>query len=214
MLEYIVIGGGLAFTAAIQPGPLQAYLLSRVAAIGWKRTLPAVFAPLVSDGPIATIVLLILGQLSIAMQSALRVAGGLLLFYLAWRTFNQWRRFTAEAVAPLDKTPRTLFEAALVNLLNPNPWLGWALILGPIVVSAWRQSPGASIAVVISFYLTMITMLALSVVAFGGARAFGAGFQRILLLLSAVVLAAFGMYQLGVGLQYFVEQQPVSSLLR
>ena len=64
MLKYILIGGALAFTASIQPGPLQAYLFSRVTAIGWRRTLPAAFAPLLSDGPIALLALLVLGQLS------------------------------------------------------------------------------------------------------------------------------------------------------
>lgn len=47
LLEYIFVGGSLAFAAAAQPGPLQAFLLSRVAAVGWKRTLPASLAPIV-----------------------------------------------------------------------------------------------------------------------------------------------------------------------
>ncbi len=31
MIENMIIGGGFAFAAAVQPGPLQAFLLSRVA---------------------------------------------------------------------------------------------------------------------------------------------------------------------------------------
>ena len=38
MLQYVVLGAGFAFAAVIQPGPLQAFLLSRVAAAGWRRT--------------------------------------------------------------------------------------------------------------------------------------------------------------------------------
>ena len=34
MLEYILIGGAFAFAAAVQPGPLQAFLLARVATDG------------------------------------------------------------------------------------------------------------------------------------------------------------------------------------
>ena len=44
MFELMLIGGGFAFAAAVQPGPLQAFLLARVAADGWKRTLPAALA--------------------------------------------------------------------------------------------------------------------------------------------------------------------------
>ena len=77
MLEYIVIGGGFAFAAAAQPGPLQAFLISRVAADGWRRTLPAAFAPLVSDGPIAVVVLTLLHQVARGFESCLKGVGGI-----------------------------------------------------------------------------------------------------------------------------------------
>ena len=203
MLKYIVIGGGLAFAAAVQPGPLQAYLFSRVAAIGWRRTLPASFAPLLSDGPIALLALLVLGRLSPAMQSVLRAAGGVLLLYLAYRAFLQWRRNVAGSLEQTDKVPRTLFEAALVNLLNPNPYLGWALVLGPVVVTAWREAPSSGVAVVVAFYATMVTMLAVLIFAFGSARFFGLKLQRTLLLVSALVLGGLGIYQLLLSVSYF-----------
>ena len=196
MVKYIVIGASLAFAAAVQPGPLQAYLLSRVAAIGWRRTLPAALAPLLSDGPIALLALLVLGRLSPAMQSILRAAGGLLLFFLAWRTFQQWRCNTFGSREPGEKVPRTLFEAALVDLLNPNPYLGWALVLGPVVVAAWREAPSSGVAVVVAFYATMIAMLAFLIFAFGSTRLLGPKFQRALLPVSAMILAGLGIYQL------------------
>jgi threonine/homoserine/homoserine lactone efflux protein len=201
MLKYIVIGGGLAFAAAVQPGPLQAYLLSRVAAIGWRRTLPAALSPLLSDGPIALLALLVLGRLSSPMQSALRVAGGVLLIYLAWRAFLQWLRHVPGSLAPGDRVPRTLLEAALVNVLNPNPYLGWALVLGPLVLAAWQEAPGRAVTVVVAFYATMISMLAALIFAFGSARLLGPKLQRALLLVSGVILAGLGLYQLVVGLR-------------
>ena len=203
MLKHIIIGGSLAFAAAVQPGPLQAYLFSRVTAIGWRRTLPASFAPLLSDGPIAVLALLVLGRLSPTMQSLLRAAGGVLLLTLAWRAFRQWRRPDLGSLKRGDKIPRTLLEAALVNILNPNPYLGWALILGPVVVAAWHESPGTGVAVVVAFYATMITMLAVLIFAFGSARFLGPRFQRNLMLLSALVLAGLGVYQLAISVSYF-----------
>lgn len=196
MLKYAVIGASLAFAAAVQPGPLQAYLLSRVAAIGWRRTLPASLAPLLSDGPIAFLALVVLGRLSPPVQSVLRAAGGALLLYLAWKAFQQWRRHDLGSRARGDKIPRTLLEAALVNVLNPNPYLGWALVLGPIVVAAWEEAPSFGVAVVVAFYATMVTMLAVLILAFGSARFFGPGLQQGLLLVSAVILAGLGIYQL------------------
>jgi threonine/homoserine/homoserine lactone efflux protein len=199
LFKYAGIGAGLAFTAAVQPGPLQAYLFSSVTTVGWKKTLPASFSPLLSDGPIAVIALLIVGKLPAQAQSLLRLAGGLLLFYLAWRALKRWKE-TGNRMESEGKRPRTLLEAAGVNLLNPHPYLGWSLILGPVVISAWRESPGMGIAVVASFYVMMICMLAVLIFLFGSLRLLGPKLQRSLGLLSALILAGLGIYQLAVSI--------------
>ena len=201
MIQHVLLGCGFAFAASIQPGPLQAFLLSRVAAAGWKRTLPACLAPLLSDGPIAIIVLLALGQVSATGHMLLLTAGGVLLLYFAWADFRQWG-------GPIDQrshdsAPRTLFQAALVNVLNPNPYLGWALVLGPSVLTAWRQHPANAVAIVVAFYGTMVAMLALFIVLVGTARFLGPRRQRGLLAVSALILALLGASLLIAGLRAF-----------
>ena len=57
MYEYMILGITFAFAAAVQPGPLQTYIVSQTLTKGWKRTLPAMFAPVLSDGPIIILVL-------------------------------------------------------------------------------------------------------------------------------------------------------------
>jgi threonine/homoserine/homoserine lactone efflux protein len=199
MTQYLLLGGGFAFAAAIQPGPLQAFLLARVATTGWKRTLPACFSPLLSDGPIALVVLLFLGRLSVTIQQSLRAAGGVLLLYLAWGAFRQWR--TPTALGPDGSPPRTLFQAALVNVLNPNPYLGWALVLGPSAVEAWHQHPADAVALVAAFYGTMVAMLALFIALAGTARLLGPRALRTLTAASVVILAALGAYLLISGVR-------------
>jgi len=195
MLESLALGGGFAFAAVVQPGPLQAYLLSQVAARGWRRTLPAALAPLFSDIPIALLVLLVLGQLSVGAQQALRAAGGVLLLYLAWSAYRQWRR-PGPAAAGGSGRPRTVAQAVLVNLLNPNPYLGWALVLGPNAVAAWHHAPADAIGLIVAFYTVLVAGLAAFIVAAGSARFLGPAGRRLLLLLSAAALAALGVYQL------------------
>jgi threonine/homoserine/homoserine lactone efflux protein len=191
MLQYLVLGAGFAFAAVIQPGPLQAFLLSRVAAAGWRRTLPAAFAPLRSDGPIAVLALVVLGQLPRLAQEALRGAGGLLLLYLGLVAFRQWRDpAVAETTA---SAPRTLLDATLVNLLNPHPYLGWSLVLGPSVLTAWSEHPGRAIALVAAFYGTIVLGLALFIALVGTARFLGPRGQRALVGISAVVLVGLGV---------------------
>jgi threonine/homoserine/homoserine lactone efflux protein len=200
MIESVLVGCGFAFAAAVQPGPLQAFLLARVAADGWKRTLPASFAPLLSDGPIALVVLLVLRRLPPEMGRGLQAAGGCLLLAFAALSYRQWRR---QAVSPPDDpaaAPRTLLQAAAVNILNPNPYLGWSLVLGPALVRAWSTSPGNAAALLVAFYGTMVVALALMILLFGTSSLLGPRGRRALLLLSALALAALGVFQLGASL--------------
>jgi threonine/homoserine/homoserine lactone efflux protein len=196
-MENVLFGGGLALAAALQPGPLQAFLISRVVARGWRHTLPACMAPLLSDGPIALVAIVVVGRLPLAAQQGLRAAGGVLLLYLAWRAFREWR---APASLPQVSTPRTLVEAVLVNLLNPNPYLAWALILGPAVVAAWRHDPGHAFALVASFYVTMVLTLGLFVFLVGGVRLLGPRRQQALVGVSAALLALLGVLLLAASI--------------
>ena len=160
MFEYILFGSGYAFAAAIQPGPLQAFFLSSVAQRGWKRTLPAAFAPLLSDGPIAVLTLFVLNQIPDMMSTVLRAVGGIFLIYLAWGSYRQWKQSAASDDETDDSAPQTLLKAAAVNILNPHPYLGWSLVLGPAFLDAWDQTPAYAAALVIAFYGTMVVALA------------------------------------------------------
>jgi len=196
MLEFVFIGSGFAFAAAIQPGPLQAFLLSSVAQKGWRRTLPASFAPLLSDGPIALLTLLVLNRLPEVLGRILQAAGGVFLIYLAWASYRQWRQNTPADSSAGEKTPRTLVQAATVNLLNPNPYLGWSLVLGPAFLAAWGQNPMDAVALLLAFYITMVAVLAGTILLFGTTRFLGPDGRRALILISAVTLGVLGIYQL------------------
>jgi threonine/homoserine/homoserine lactone efflux protein len=196
MFESILIGSGFAFAAAVQPGPLQAFLLSTVTQKGWKRTLPAACAPLLSDGPIALLVLLILNHITPAMYGVLQLAGGFLLLYFAWAGYRQWRRYSITKMDTHDLLPRTLFQATIVNILNPNPYLGWSLVLGPAIVARWYQQPINAVALIIAFYTTMVSVLASMIFLFGTTRFLSSEGRRLLILVSAGILAVIGIYQI------------------
>jgi threonine/homoserine/homoserine lactone efflux protein len=198
--EYFVIGIGFAFAAAIQPGPLQAFLLSSVLQKGWKRTLPASFSPLISDGPIALLALFVLNRIPEVMSRALRAAGGAFLIYLAWASYRRWKLRIAAGPESNRPAPSTLIQAVTVNILNPNPYLGWSLVMGPAVLKAWRENPLNSVALIITFYAIMIASLATTIFLFGATRFLGARRQRTLILVSAFVLAVLGAYQIMAGL--------------
>lgn len=202
MLALFLQGFILGFPAAAQPGPFQAYLLAQTMRNGWRRTLPAALAPLLSDGPIILLVVLVLTQLPPFLLRLLQIAGALFLLYLGWRAVQTFRRVDFTAAPPAAAARQSVLEAALMNFLNPNPYVYWATVTGPILVTAWRQSPAHGLAFLLGFYGTLIAGFAAVIALFGRARRLGPRVTRALTLVSALLLVAFGLYQLtlGVGL--------------
>ena len=200
MLAYLILGATYAFAAAVQPGPYQAYLVSRALSQGWRRTLPAALAPVASDIPIIVVVVVLLSRLPVRLLAAFRCAGGLFLVYLAWEAYRAWRRPRAAGPAPLTSVPRTILSAVAVNFLNPNPWLGWSLVMGPLLLTGWRRAPADGIALLAGFYGTLVAASAGIVVLFAGAERFGPRVARALVGASAAALAAFGIWQLWSGM--------------
>jgi threonine/homoserine/homoserine lactone efflux protein len=201
MLGNVLLGGSLAFGAAIQPGPLQAFLLSRVVANGWRRTLPACLAPLLSDGPVAVLAILVLGRCPPGALHVLRAGGGVLLLCLAASALRRWRQPGSPPSG--GSAPRTLLEAAAINVLNPNPYLGWGLVLGPAVVAAWGEKPAYAVGFVVAFYGTMLATLFGFVFLAGTARFLSPRGQRALLGASALLLAVLGLVLLVVGVRAY-----------
>lgn len=204
MLPYLLQGLALGGTAAAQPGPFQAFLLSLVARDGWRRALPAALAPLVSDGPIVALVLLVLTQLPATLLAGLRVAGGLFLLYLAWgawQTFRANEPVVAGPAATHGSTSSAILKASVMNLLNPNPYLFWAAIAGPILIAGWQQSPAVGLAFLLGFYAALVGGLALFIVAAGLAGRIDPRVNRGLAAFSAVALFGLGLFQLVSGMR-------------
>ncbi len=108
-------------------------------------------------------------------------------------------------VSHLPRSDRTtFFKAVLVNLLNPNAYLGTALIMGPLVARAWHQSPLNSLAVIATFYGIMIVVLITILAIFARARSIGPRLARALVSLSALALGLFGLYQIWSGGEAFL----------
>lgn len=133
----------------------------------------------------------------------LRIGGGLFLLYLGFRAFKSWHEFDPDETISNESSQQTLFDATFVNLLNPAPYLGWSLIMGPLFLEGWSIAPINGIALILSFYVTMILTLAGIIILFGFARELGPRVSKILLGLSSIVLFAFGIYQLWLGMIYF-----------
>lgn len=205
MLKYLIFGITFAFAAAVQPGPLQTYIISQTLKNGWRSTLPASFAPLISDGPILILVLFLLSTIPENVINILRFGGGIFLFYLGYKTYKSWREYDAEETVSEGSGKKTLLRAALVNFLNPAPYLGWSLIMGPFFLEGWKITPAYGMALIIGFYLTMVLTIASIIFLFSFARKLGPKITKSLLGISAIVLLIFGIYQFWLGIAYYTK---------
>ncbi|MGD0916482.1 MAG: LysE family transporter [Thermodesulfobacteriota bacterium] len=204
MLAYVIQGIAYGFAAAMQPGPFQTYLISQTLSHGWRRTLPAVLAPLISDGPIIVLVLLVLSRMPAWWVQLLQMAGGMFVLYLAVGIFKVWQRLGSRIAAVTQSSQRSVLKAALVNLLNPGPYLYWSLVTGPILLMGWRQAPANGIGMLVGFYLTIIVGFGAIILLFAAASRMGQEVHRVLLLVSALALACFGLYHVGIGIMELI----------
>ena len=202
--SYVAQGIGYGFAAAAQPGAFQTFIISQTLTNGWRKTLPAALAPLISDGPIIVLMLVVLTRLPEWARGMLHLASGAFILYLARGAMLAWRNFEGEAIAVSATGQRSLLKAALMNLISPGPYIFWALVAGPLLAQAWSQSPENGLAFLAGFYLAMVVTLAGIILLFGTARQIGPRVNRAMLAISAMVLAGFGVYQLWLGISFFL----------
>jgi len=199
LLSYVVLGITLGFAAGVQPGPFQTFLISRTLQNGWRSTLPAACAPLLSDVLPVTLALLLLTSVPLWVQNILYFVGGFFLLFLAYRAFIAFRQYSLDPTALRESGRKSLLKAVAVNLVNPNPYVFWSLVAGPLLLKGWKEAAVNGIAMASGFYATIVlTSAAIILLAAGVGRLFPR-VNRILLGISVVALALFGFYQLWLG---------------
>lgn len=199
LVVYLILGITFGFASAVQPGPLQTFLISRSLTHGWRHTLLSSFAPLISDIPIVFLVLFILNNIPAWTAIALHFGGGFFLLFLAFGAYKSYKNYTFNQTAVIQSASQNLFKAVTVNLLNPNPYLAWSLVMGPLLLQGWHETPANGIALVAGFYSLMIISNAGIILTFSAIRKLGPKVNRILIGISVIALTGFGLYQLWLG---------------
>ncbi len=189
-MGYLLEAAMLGLSAALLPGALQAFFFAQAVRLGTRRALFLAFTPLLSDGPLVLVSLLLLSQVPAGWLRALRVLGGLYLLYLAWQVAKSPPQPTEEKAAGRI---RTLMQAVTVNWLNPNPYIFWATVLGPRTLEGWKQHPLWGLGFIATFYLLLVAgnmgLLAL----FGRMHGLPLQWRHRFLRLAAVLLALLGV---------------------
>ncbi|MCF7945847.1 MAG: LysE family transporter [Spirochaetia bacterium] len=208
MFAYVIKGFLLGGAAAAQPGPFQAYLMGLSLRNGWRRSLPAAFAPLLSDGPIIILMVFLLTKTPMILLHSLNILGGLFLMYLAYGAYKEAR---TEVILDYssrkyqdERLYRSLGKATVMNFLNPHPYIFWATIAGPIFLESWREASRMGIAFMLSFYGSLIGGFILFLGIISAVGRLGTRAHFLLGIVSAAALFGFGIYMLLDGIMDFL----------
>ena len=193
-------GAALGFTAGAAPGPLQAYLISETITGGWRRSILLIFVPVLSDTPIIILTTVLLGQLPALAIQLISVIGGLFVFYLAWGLWNDWRANQHSQLVTAEVSKRSFGKAVTMNLLNPNPYIFWTFVSGPILLEALEKSWGHAISFILGFYGIFLGTMIVLIALFNQTRRLGPKVIRIIQLGSILILMIFGGYLIKEGL--------------
>jgi len=154
VVDLLLLGLALGLAAGISPGPLLALVITSSLERGFGAGLMVAVAPLLTDAPIILLAVLVLKDMPEPFLAGLGVIGGCFVVYLGLRTFRSDKPSIGAKTAGGDLGD--LGRGALVNFFNPQPWLLWPTVQGPLLVQGWRQSPLVGLGFVTSFYLAIV----------------------------------------------------------
>ncbi len=152
--------------------------------------------------------LAVLTQVPDGVLRALQIAGSVLLLYLAREAWIAARQpaLTAspDGAAAWDSLRKavavSLRKAVAVNLLNPNPYIFWGVVGGPLLLEGWDTAARYGVGFLAAFYVALVGTLAGFAVLFSAATSRGPRVTQIMGTVSAVLLFIFGLYQLALGI--------------
>ncbi|HJP66069.1 MAG TPA: LysE family transporter [Actinomycetota bacterium] len=198
-------GFGLGIALASAPGPVQAVLMGEAIRGGVARGFRAMAGAAVTFASL--LVLLALG-LSVATPSGamlrgLKIAGGLLLLWLAVDGFRTAGRVGTDAEPSRRRELPPAVRGVLAILLNPGAWLFLAAVASPLFAEATASAGRAGALLAAAALVVGLAMGDGTVVLIGGlgVRRAGEGAERWVARGLAVVLAGLGGWLLigGVG---------------
>ena len=152
-------GIALGIIEGIKPGPLLTMVIRESLSKGLKAGMWTAAAPIFTDGPLIIASLLLAGWMATqpSVLFSISLLGALFLTKMGLECFS------LEAPNP-ENTETDATESfkrgVMTNLLNPNVYMFWFLIGGPLMASAAEQEPLAPILYAVCFLITIILVKA------------------------------------------------------
>jgi threonine/homoserine/homoserine lactone efflux protein len=196
-LSWLLLGAGIGLFAGLSPGPVLTLVVAETLRGGWLRGSAVAAGPLLADGPIILVGLLVLAQLPPPLMPAISVVGGAFLLYLALSTALNARRATVPRGQRLAARGG-LLTGLLARALSPNPYLFWFLVGTPALLQAQQQGGASALAFLVGYYTTIVgSNVGLAVALHRWLGLLSDRVYRLLLLASSALLALYGLLLLS-----------------
>ncbi len=156
MREYVFLGMSLGLAAGLSPGPLLTYTIIATLRGGWKAGISVGSAPLITDAPIIILSLVVLHFLPPEALRVLGIIGGVFVIYLGIETARAAQDVTTVELDEHVSARREMSRGVLVNFLNPNPYLFWGTVGGPLLIQAYRENTLHAAAFLVVFYALLV----------------------------------------------------------
>jgi len=151
-------GIALGIIEGIKPGPLLAMVIRESLSKGLKAGMWTAAAPIFTDGPMIIASLFLASWMATqpSVLFSISLLGALFLIKMGIECFS------LEPPDPdSDPDPSGSFKrGVLTNLLNPNVYMFWFLIGGPLMASVAEQEPLAPVLYAFCFLITIILVKA------------------------------------------------------
>jgi|TARA_B110000263_G_scaffold176516_1_gene154279 threonine/homoserine/homoserine lactone efflux protein len=189
VLGLAIAGIMLGVVEGIKPGPLLTTVIKETLTNGFKGGIRAASAPFFTDGPLILFSIFMAGW--IANQPlvfcGIAILGAIFLTRMGMECFNP-------EIPDIDSTEVDLNQSfkkgILTNLLNPNAYIFWLLIGGPLMATVADSEPIAPFAYAISFLISIV-LVKITIAYFFSKAQVNLSSDRYLLTLKICGLAMF-----------------------
>ncbi|MCE7698809.1 MAG: LysE family translocator [Methanobacterium paludis] len=199
MIGLLIAGITLGLSSGLSPGPLLVLVISQTMKYSYKEGVKVALSPIITDIPIILISIFLLSLFSgyNSILGIVSIFGGLYLTYLAYESIK-----TKGLTENIDlEEARSFAKGVMVNFLNPQPYLFWITVGGPIIITAYNQNIFSPLWFILGFYVCLIGSKIVMAVVTGKSRSFLTGklyinimrFMGLLLLILAFYLTLNGL---------------------
>lgn len=155
VLSLTLAGITLGIVEGVKPGPLLTTVIKETLTNGFRGGIRAASAPFFTDGPLILFSIFVAGYIADQplLFCGIAVLGAIFLTRMGMECFNP-------EIPDIDSTDldltQSLKKGILTNLLNPNAYIFWLLIGGPLMAIAADSEPIAPFAYAISFLVSIV----------------------------------------------------------